>query len=224
VYNRIGSEAKGMQRARKEGMQRGLGIFEDSSRRSTHRGSVPGAAGACTPARRRAGGWRCLGTVLAVVAGAGAQECSEVAVTIAQPGSTCVLQRTCGMLSSVGDCSSVTSLLLRDKAITGLQGDVFAGMTSLETLDLGWNTLASLPDGVFSGLANLKRLFLFQNKLEKLEDGIFAGLNLERLSLAGNSIHYMAPSVFETLEAWLRRLGAGLRHACVSPASPGLTL
>ena len=161
--------------------------------------------------RRGWGGlWRwLLGaiTVLAVVAGAGAQEqaCSEAAETIAQKGETCVLKRACGMLSSAGDCSSVKSLILRDKAITGLQADVFAGMTALETLDLGRNALASLPDGVFSGAANLKRLYLFQNKLKQLEEDTFAGLNLERLSLAGNSIHYMEPSVFQAIEGWLRR-------------------
>lgn len=176
---------------------------------STHTSLEDSIGWSTQPVRRRAGGcWlvRAI-TVLAAVAGAGAQEnaCSEAAVTIAQPGGTCVLKRTCGMLSSVGDCSSVTTLLLRHKAISGLQVDVFAGMTALETLDLGWNALASLPDGVFSGLAKLKRLYLFQNKLEKLDDDIFAGLNLERLSLAGNSITYMESSVFTTLEEWLRR-------------------
>jgi Leucine-rich repeat (LRR) protein len=194
-----------MQRSGGIGDRRGGGIWEDRTKTS-----LEDSSGWSTQLnRRRAGGRWLVGaiTVLAVVAGAGAQEqaCSEAPVTIAQPGGTCVLKRACGMLSSVGDCSSVTTLLLRHKAISGLQVDVFAGMTALETLDLGWNALASLPDGVFSGLAKLKRLYLFQNKLEKLEDDIFAGLNLERLSLAGNSITYMKSSVFTTLEEWLRR-------------------
>ena len=161
---------------------------------------------AAVPARlwRRPGsGWRALLLGAAAVAGASAQACAEEPTIVAQPGGTCVLSRACGLLSSAGDCSGVTSLSLRDKAITALQADVFAQMAALETLDLGWNEITALPGGVFSGLARLKTLHLFENKLSRLEDGAFAGLNLERLSLGGNTVRYMAPSVFQTLEAWL---------------------
>ena len=61
---------------------------------------------------------------------------------------------------------------------------IFSGLTSLETLSLTGNELASLPEGVFSGLASLGTLGLAGNNLATLPEGIFSGLvSLKDLTL-----------------------------------------
>ena len=50
---------------------------------------------------------------------------------------------------------------------------MFDGLTSLEELDLGLNSLTTLPAGVFDGLTSLTTLYLNYNQLATLPAGVF---------------------------------------------------
>jgi Leucine-rich repeat (LRR) protein len=92
-----------------------------------------------------------------------------------------------------------------------MQTGIFLGMSSLESLNLGWNFLSSLSGDTFAGLSNLKQLYIYNNKLTALPDSIFLGLNkLEKLSLSGNIISYMPTAVYEQLKGYITRYYLGI--------------
>ena len=89
-------------------------------------------------------------------------------------------------------------------AITALKSGDFAGLSGLEELNLGNNSLATLPGDVFAGLSSLKKLHLSGNDLTALPVNVFAGLSsLEVLSLGDNNLTALDVSLF----AGLSRLG-----------------
>ena len=93
---------------------------------------------------------------------------------------------------------------MRDKMLTELPAGIFADMTILESLDLGWNQIKTLPQGVFARLSGLTHVDLFKNKLVAFPDELFdEGTSLQRLSLMGNTITEMPAEVFQQLEAML---------------------
>ena len=89
-------------------------------------------------------------------------------------------------------------------AITALKSGDFAGLSGLEELNLGNNSLSTLPGDVFAGLSSLKKLHLSGNDLTALPVNVFAGLSsLEVLLLGGNNLAALDVSLF----AGLSRLG-----------------
>ena len=112
-------------------------------------------------------------------------------------------------ISDVDDCdkvnathlAAITGLLnLISKSITTLAAGDFAGLTSLEMLELRNNSLTTLPVGVFAGLTSLTELILYDNRLTALPAGVFAELSvLTQLGLTGNDLTTLSPGVFAGL-------------------------
>ena len=110
------------------------------------------------------------------------------------------------------DCSQVTvadlggltgTLSLQKAGIDTLKPGDFAGLGTLETLDLNGNVLVALLEGVFNGLGALKTLSLADNVLMKeLPASVFAGLSeLETLRLSRNGLTTLPVGVFNGLGA-----------------------
>ena len=129
-----------------------------------------------------------------------------------------------------GDFSGLTALktlLLGYNALTSLPPDLFAGLSSLESLSVGPNPLSeplpedllaglsslrslglnglrqtSLPPDIFSGLSSLRRLHLSTNRLTSLPEDLFAGLSsLAELYLNGNRLTSLPAGLFVGLSA-----------------------
>ncbi len=82
--------------------------------------------------------------------------------------------------------SSLTGLDLHDNVLVALPPDLFDGVPSLETLDLGANKLSSLSGNALGSLP-LTELRLHDNEFSAIPDGLFAGLSaLESFTIAGN--------------------------------------
>ena len=97
-----------------------------------------------------------------------------------------------------------------------LPADIFDGLTSLEDLDLGQNTIPSLPTGVFDDLTALTHLHLGDGNIASVSANVFSRLsNLEWLSLS-SSAPALPAGIFDGLtKLTLLRL--------LSPFSGGLT-
>lgn len=99
---------------------------------------------------------------------------------------------------------STVGLYVFENGITTLDTGSFAGLPSLQLLDLSQNQIASLPSGVFQPLANLSNLDLTANRLHEITNETFHGLRrLERLYLGKNRIRHIQPGAFDTLDRLL---------------------
>ena len=96
--------------------------------------------------------------------------------------------RTCAAVN-VADLASLTrSMEMQGEGITSLRPGDFAGLTSLQTLDLSSNSFTTLPAGVFSGMTALTTIKLKGGALTSLPANVFSGLPaLEILELEDNS-------------------------------------
>ena len=103
--------------------------------------------------------------------------------------------------TSVDDLADITSIFLNDRDITILRSGDFAGLTSLRTLDLDFNSsLSTLPANIFAGLTALRNLNLSNNSLSTLPANIFAGLpTLQNLNLSNNSLQTLDAGLFNGL-------------------------
>ena len=102
--------------------------------------------------------------------------------------------------------AKISRLDLRERGISSLKSDDFAGLSALETLLLQFNQLTDLPADAFSGLSALEILRLEHNQLTELPTGVFSGLSsLVFLNLPGNQLESLPENVFSGLSA-LRRL------------------
>ncbi len=94
----------------------------------------------------------------------------------------------------------ISVLSLGSERIETLQSGDFAGLTSLEQLDLYDNELTALPPNIFAGLTNLRQLNLWHNDLTTLSPNVFAGLtDLRYLDLDDNDFTAIPPDVFASL-------------------------
>lgn len=90
--------------------------------------------------------------------------------------------------------------MLGGNALETLPLGLFAGLSSLEILELWDNALESLPPGVFSDLGSLERLDLAANALTSLSAGVFSGLrSLRHLDLRHNALETLPADVFSEL-------------------------
>ena len=96
--------------------------------------------------------------------------------------------------------SSLDTLDLSLNDLTKLPEKVFVGLSNLRDLALGANDLTTLPGGLFAGLSSLTRLELWINDLPSLPEGLFADLaSLERLFLSSNDLAALPVGVFAGL-------------------------
>ena len=94
----------------------------------------------------------------------------------------------------------ISVLSLGSERIQTLQSGDFAGLSSLEQLDLYDNELTALPPNVFAGLTNLRQLNLWHNDLASLSPNVFSDLtNLRVLDLDDNDFADIPPNVFAGL-------------------------
>ncbi len=94
----------------------------------------------------------------------------------------------------------ISVLSLGSERIETLQSGDFAGLTSLEQLDLYDNDLTALPPNIFAGLTNLRQLNLWHNDLATLSPNVFTDLtNLRILDLDDNDFADIPPDVFAGL-------------------------
>ena len=108
-----------------------------------------------------------------------------------------------------GDFSGLSSLdtlsISGDKLAT-LPEDLFDGLTALEELRLSDTQLTTLPEDLFDGLTALERLDLYNNQLTTLPEDLFDGLTaLEELWLSNNQLTTLPEDLFDGLTAlqWL---------------------
>ncbi len=84
---------------------------------------------------------------------------------------------------------SLKKLSLSSQKLTELREGMFLALTSLESLNLGWNSIEHVGPNSFKGMPKLKDLQLFRNKLISLSVDSFRGLlNLEGLNVGGMCI------------------------------------
>jgi Leucine-rich repeat (LRR) protein len=94
----------------------------------------------------------------------------------------------------------ISVLSLGSERIETLQSGDFAGLSSLEQLDLYDNELTALPPNVFAGLTKLRQLNLWHNDLASLSPNVFADLtNLRILDLDDNDFADIPRDVFAGL-------------------------
>ena len=98
--------------------------------------------------------------------------------------------------------SSVVTLDLSSGQISTLTPRDFAGLDSLEDLNLNDNALTALPSGIFSDLKKLRFLRLVLNDLNSLPDDVFSGLtSLNQLWIGRNRLAELPSGVFSDLTA-----------------------
>ena len=90
--------------------------------------------------------------------------------------------------------------------LTSLPDDIFAGLTSLESLSLANNDLTTLSPTIFAGLTSLTNLALDDNnQLNTLSADQFTGLtSLIGLSLSNNALTTLPPTIFAGLTSLIQ--------------------
>ncbi|KAE9549912.1 hypothetical protein FO519_006877 [Halicephalobus sp. NKZ332] len=102
-----------------------------------------------------------------------------------------------------------------------LEPNLWTGLETLESLDLGWNEIRILRSHSFQGLGDsLRSLSLRHNeKLQQIENGAFDGLSgLQFLNLSGTSLKEIRKSTFDHLSS-LEELH--LSEGQISSVEPG---
>ncbi|GFR70657.1 leucine-rich repeat-containing protein [Elysia marginata] len=93
--------------------------------------------------------------------------------------------------------SSLRELSMRDCTITQLDGEMFAFLPHLVTLNLGHNRLQTLPPAMaLSGHQFLHSVYFDHNEITDLKANSFKGLNLHRVDLSFNRIRDLGPETF----------------------------
>ena len=118
-----------------------------------------------------------------------------------------------GTLGSTDGCAQVTDSMLTgltgtldvsnpSTKLTALVASDFSGLSNLEGLDLGANSLTAsgLPANVFSALTSLTELQLNNNQLASLSANVFSPLtSLTELQLNNNQLASLSANVFSPL-------------------------
>ncbi|KAI8510166.1 hypothetical protein Bbelb_125940 [Branchiostoma belcheri] len=109
--------------------------------------------------------------------------------------------------------SAVLSLALIDANITDVEKNIFSGFSSLRTLSLDSNRLASVKQAWFAGLKKLTRLILSNNNIRQIQPRTisprsFQLTKLRSLDLSGTDVSCLDEDVFRG-QSWLSRLHVG---------------
>ena len=108
---------------------------------------------------------------------------------------------TCGDVAA-DHLAAIEEIFLNDESISALKAGDFAGLTALQLLDLGSNSIGSLPANAFSELGSLIALDLADNSITALQTNAFSGLSaLQDLYLDGNSLASLHANAFSGLTA-----------------------
>ncbi|PSN31781.1 hypothetical protein C0J52_25306 [Blattella germanica] len=95
---------------------------------------------------------------------------------------------------------NLTTLVLINLQIEGIENCTFAALRNLEFLKITYNNLSHIWPGAFIGLDRLYHLDLSHNNLRSLLFGIFAELRtLRHLNLSFNDIAYLHHKMFKEL-------------------------
>ena len=93
------------------------------------------------------------------------------------------------------ELTSLKTLRLEDNALATLPDGAFNGLTALTTLYLDNNDLDTLPSDVFDDLTLLTDLYLYSNDIDTLPNGVFEKLTaLTDLRLSLNPVAPVAPT------------------------------
>ena len=108
----------------------------------------------------------------------------------------------------VGSCGEVTEAhlsgitalyLLNNQNIKALNAGDFSGMSSLTSLDLGYNNLTTLPDGIFDGLTSLGKLDFYAGNFTSVPDAVLGLTSLTSLNLGYNPLSSLPAGTFDRL-------------------------
>ncbi|XP_036434452.1 adhesion G protein-coupled receptor A2 isoform X1 [Colossoma macropomum] len=89
---------------------------------------------------------------------------------------------------------------LSNNRIRILKNGSFAGLYSLDKLDLRNNLISTIMPGAFQSLTALRKLDLSNNRIGCLTPEMFQGLtNLTKLNISGNIFSSLEPSIFQEL-------------------------
>lgn len=114
-----------------------------------------------------------------------------------------------------GALGSLQTLFLQDNALRDLPSDTFAGLASLQRLDLEQNRVRPCGDSrvpsssgcvAFSAISSLRVLSLVDNEMETLQPGAFLHTPLTELDLSANPGLEVATGALAGLEASLEVL------------------
>ncbi|XP_061115763.1 adhesion G protein-coupled receptor A2 [Conger conger] len=94
------------------------------------------------------------------------------------------------------------TLILSKNRIRVLRNGSFAGLVTLEKLDLRDNLISTIMPGAFLGLTELRKLDLSNNRIGCLTADMFQGLtNLTKLNLSSNIFSSLEPALFQEMPA-----------------------
>ncbi|KAJ8285873.1 hypothetical protein GJAV_G00031950 [Gymnothorax javanicus] len=92
------------------------------------------------------------------------------------------------------------TLILSKNRIRILRNGSFAGLGTLEKLDLRDNLISTIMPGAFLGLTELRKLDLSNNRIGCLTADMFQGLtNLTKLNLSSNIFSSLEPGLFQEM-------------------------
>ena len=133
----------------------------------------------------------------------GVNDCVDVTAShLAQISYVTVRELAGGLLAGdFAGLSSATLISVQDSSnLTELPAGIFAGLSSVATIDLTGNQISELPDGIFDDAVGLMDLDLADNRLTALPDGVFDELTaLETLELNGNELAAIPQGIFDEL-------------------------
>ncbi|XP_064470787.1 leucine-rich repeat neuronal protein 3-like [Ornithodoros turicata] len=100
-------------------------------------------------------------------------------------------------ITRLGPCSSLQSLDLHYNSIREVPPNIFSGLDNLDVLDLGHNNIAEIHTDAFEGLLKLTVLNLTGNFIETIHPDTLSKIpNLKHLSLCGNNLNAVDPLLF----------------------------
>ena len=103
--------------------------------------------------------------------------------------------------TNLGSLFNLTVLRMWNTQLIEIKAEDFHGMQDLEFLSFHKNKLSSVLLDVFATLTKLRLIILGYNQIEELPNGIFKNnLKLEEIYLNDNKIKYLGTEIFHVLK------------------------